>query len=118
VNSRLLIALENQGTIKKELPRADVFIGTKEDTRKFGLKIAQKLRNSDLSVEIDINNRSFKNVSSLVDRLKIPFLLFIGPRELESGKFTLKNFITKEQYQEISLKEVIKNIKQYKKNNN
>ncbi|QEE17557.1 histidine--tRNA ligase [Promethearchaeum syntrophicum] len=113
---RLLIALENQGSIKENRPRADVFIGTKEDTRKFGLKIAQKLRNSDLSVEIDINNRSFKNVSSLVDRLKIPFLLFIGPREFESGKFTLKNFITKEQYQEISLKDVVKDIKQYKKN--
>ncbi len=112
---RLLIALENQGTIKEDLPRADVFIGTKATTRKFGQKIAQKLRKSDLSVEIDINNRSFKNVSSLVDRLKIPFLLFIGPRELESGKFTLKNFITKEQYEEISLKDVINDIKQYKK---
>ena len=69
-------------------------------------------------METDINNRSFKNVSSLVDRLKIPFLLYIGPRELKSSKFTLKNFITKEQYQEISLKDVVKNIKQYKKNNN
>ena len=38
---RLLIALENQGSIKENPPRADVFIGTKEDTRKFGLKIAQ-----------------------------------------------------------------------------
>jgi len=112
---RLLIALENQGTLNEKIPRANVFIGTKESTRKFGVKIAQKLRNSDLSVEIDINNRSFKNVSSLVDRLKIPFLLFIGPRELESGKFTLKNFITKEQYEGVSLKDVIKNIKQYKK---
>ena len=115
---RLLIALENQGTIKEDLPRADVFIGSKEETRKFSMKIAQKLRNSDLAVEIDINNRSFKNVSSLVDRLKIPFLLFIGPRELESGKFTLKNFKTKEQCEEISLIDVIKNIKQYKKKNN
>ena len=110
---RLLIALENQGAFQENLPRADVFIGTKESARKFGMKTAQKLRNSGFSVEIDINNRSFKNVSSLVNRLKIPFLLFIGPREMDTGKYTLKNFITEEHYKEISMQDVVKHIKKY-----
>ncbi|MHA1583935.1 MAG: histidine--tRNA ligase [Promethearchaeota archaeon] len=107
---RLIIAMEKQNEIASNPYRADLFIGTKAETREYGMSIAQKLRNSGCRVEVDLMNRSFKSAAKFVNRMKIPFMLFLGPREQESGKFTLKEFKTQEQFRDISLDDVIKKI--------
>ncbi len=112
---RLLISLENQNYFQQESPRSELFIGTKSETRIYGMQIAQKLREQGIKVELDIMDRSFKSASKMVNKLKIPYMMFLGPREQESSNYTLKNFNTKEQKNEISIEEVMKIIKDSRK---
>ncbi|MHA1673215.1 MAG: histidine--tRNA ligase [Promethearchaeota archaeon] len=98
---RILIALERQGLTPEVSPRSDLFIGTKAETRGFGMAMARKLRAHGIRVEVDLMNRSFKSAGKFVNRVKIPYMMFLGPRELESNKFTLKDFRTQEQNNEL-----------------
>lgn len=61
------------------------------------MALARKLRAHGIRVEVDLMNRSFKSAGKFVNRVKIPYMMFLGPRELESNKFTLKDFRTQEQ---------------------
>jgi histidyl-tRNA synthetase len=38
--------------------------------------------------------------------MKIPFLIFIGPKEVESGHYTLKNFETTDQVEGLSAQQI------------
>lgn len=108
---RILLALEKQNKLPAVKPRSQVFIGTKLETQIFGIEIAQKLRQNGIAAEVDLMNRSFRAASKFVNRLGIPFLLFLGPREYETQKFTLKNFLTEKQETDLSLEEVIQIVK-------
>ncbi|MHA1795136.1 MAG: histidine--tRNA ligase [Promethearchaeota archaeon] len=108
---RILLALEKQNKLPSIKPRSQVFIGTKLETQTFGIQIAQKLRENGISTEVDLMSRSFRAASKFVNRLEIPFMIFLGPRELKTQKFTLKNFITEKQERELNLEEVIQIIK-------
>lgn len=111
---RIIITLEKQEAIQSLPSRADVFIGMKEDTRNFGINIAEQLRKHRIRVELDIMDRSFRSAAKLVNRLNIPFMIFIGPREKDANKFTLKNFHTEEQFQNLSINDVITKISEKK----
>lgn len=104
---RIIIALESLQKISSEPYRAKVLIAMKEEARAYGLQIANKLRAEGIKVEIDIMNRSFKAISKFVDAAKIPYLLFLGAQEMESKKFTLKNFTTSSQEKDLSFEQVI-----------
>ncbi|MHA1610680.1 MAG: histidine--tRNA ligase [Promethearchaeota archaeon] len=104
---RILIALERQGLEPPILPRSDLFIGTKAETRGFGMILARKLRNRGIRVEVDLMNRSFRSAGKFVNKVKIPYMIFLGPKELESNKFTLKDFRTQEQFEELEFEKLI-----------
>ena len=110
---RLIIALENQGFFTDPPPRSDLYIGTKPDTRAEGMAIAQRLRKAEsgIRVEVDLMNRSFKASSKFVNRMKIPFMIFMGPREVESQKYTLKNFLTHEQFSDLSFEDLVQKVR-------
>ncbi|UYP45010.1 Histidine--tRNA ligase [Candidatus Lokiarchaeum ossiferum] len=112
---RLIITLEEQGLFNPKENRSDLLIGTKPETRAYGITIAQQLRAAGLSVETDIMNRSFKATGKFVNRMKIPFMMFLGPREMENKKFSLKNFTTQNQLNDLDLEAVIKEIETFKK---
>ncbi|MCF2139954.1 MAG: histidine--tRNA ligase [Candidatus Lokiarchaeota archaeon] len=112
---RIILALERQEKFPPEQPRSEIFIGTKAETQTFGIEIAKILRKNGIRVEIDIMNRSFRSVSKFVNRMKIPFLLFLGPKEQEQKRYTLKNFITGDQNSNLSLNDVISKIQEFEK---
>ncbi len=114
---RLIIALENQGFFADPAPRSDLFIGTKPDTRAEGMAFAQRLRKTGhgIRVEVDLMNRSFKAASKFVNRMKIPFMMFMGPREVEAQTYTLKNFLTQEQFTDLSFEDVVQKIQKLPK---
>lgn len=100
---RIVIALEKQGGIPLQASRSDLFIGTKAESKAYGMEIAAKLRRKGIRVEVDLMDRSFRAAGKLVNRLQIPYMIFIGPREQESGLLTLKNFQTEEQFENLTL---------------
>ena len=40
-------------------------------------------------------------------------MIFLGPREKKSGKFTLKNFHTEEQFKDLDFDDMVEKIRSY-----
>jgi histidyl-tRNA synthetase len=68
-----------------------------DEVRKDALGIAQKLRRAGIPTQTDLMGRSMKKQMEYVNSAKIPFVLFVGGKELKSRKFAVKNMITGEQ---------------------
>ncbi len=83
----------------KENEKKDVYIvwlGEKEF--KFALKTASFLRNSNIPVIIDGEERSLKNSLKKADKLGVKFVIIIGEDELSGGVLTVKNLKSGEQF--------------------
>lgn len=74
------------------------------------LIIAEQLRKQNLNVSIDLLNRDISKNLDYADKLKIPYVIFIGENELKQKKIKLKNLKTgKEKI--LNIAEVTKEIK-------
>ena len=74
------------------------------------LKIAKKLRDNNIKVDIDLNNRNVSKNLNYANKKEIPYVLFIGEEELKKKKVKLRNMKTgKEEL--LTLDETIKRIK-------
>ncbi|MDD5331618.1 MAG: histidine--tRNA ligase [Candidatus Nanoarchaeia archaeon] len=71
------------------------------------IPIVQQLRDSGINADIDYNGKNIYKNLDYADRLKIPYSLICGSKELESNKVKLKNMVTGEE-KLMALKEVIK----------
>ncbi len=58
------------------------------------LKIANKLRNEGINVDIDLMDRSISKNLNYANKLEIPFVIFIGEDELIQNKLKLRNMKT------------------------
>lgn len=58
------------------------------------LKIANKLRNDNINVDIDLNNRNISKNLNYANNLQIPYVIFIGNEELKQKKINLRNMKT------------------------
>ena len=63
-------------------------------TIKESLKIAETLRNNNIETDIDIMERGISKNLDYADKLKIPFTLFIGNKELKVKKVKLRDMKT------------------------
>jgi histidyl-tRNA synthetase len=87
--------LEAKGKINVEAVSNGILIGYMDlAQREFALKIAMSLRNQGLDVNLALIPEKPKKFFSKGDKLKIHFSIYIGPDELNSGTFTIKNMIT------------------------
>jgi len=55
------------------------------------LNLASELRNNDIATEISFVSGKMKKRLSYADRLRIPYVIFIGEDEIASEKYTLKS---------------------------
>jgi histidyl-tRNA synthetase len=78
---------------------------------KEALKITTMLRKEGVKAEIDLMDRNISANLSYANSLGIPFVLFIGKKELEQGKIKLRNMKTGEE-KLLKPEEVKKEIKQ------
>jgi histidyl-tRNA synthetase len=69
--------------------------------------LAQALRTAGVNVQIDLMVRSLKNQLEYVNKVKIPFVIFVGEKELKSGKYTVKD-MAKRQQGEFTLEKIVK----------
>ncbi len=65
--------------------------------KKNAIKIAQKLRNVGIPTQTDVMGRNIKKQLDYVNSAKIPFVIFVGEKELKSKRFTVRNMISGEQ---------------------
>lgn len=69
------------------------------------LQLATKLRENNIATEISFSKGKMKKRLNYVNKLNIPYVIFIGEDEIQSKYYTLKNFITgnQEKLDEIGL---------------
>ncbi|ACF45419.1 MAG: histidine--tRNA ligase [Prosthecochloris sp.] len=90
---RLMIALERQGLLSTIPPKGpDVYVVLQD--RAFlvhAVALCGALRDAAISTEIDLAGRSMKAQMREANRIKAAYALFVGPDEVASGVYGLKN---------------------------
>jgi len=97
--SRLFYILQEQGLLCDDFysTPADVLIIPMTDDLSDAIKLATSMRESGLRVQIYTENKKFKVKVSYADRLKIPYVVFLGEDEISKAMITVKDMATGEQ---------------------
>ncbi|OPL18320.1 MAG: hypothetical protein AVO35_05600 [Candidatus Aegiribacteria sp. MLS_C] len=94
----LQLFLETYGLLPAELSSshpADLFLAVySEGQRDFAVKLAERLRDSGVSVELDITGKSVSKQIRTADRKSIRFVAVVGPDEAGTGELTVKEMAT------------------------
>ncbi len=97
--TRLFHILGEQGYLNDALGAApaDVLIIPMGDTLGESIELASKLRQAGVRTQINNEKKKFKAKIGYADKLKIPYVIFMGEDEAKSGQVTLKKLATGEQ---------------------
>jgi histidyl-tRNA synthetase len=77
---------------------------------KGALKFAADLRAEGVNTEVDITDRKLDKQIKAVVKKQIPFIVFIGEEELQSGQFTFKDTATTEE-EKLSFERIVSKVK-------
>jgi len=104
---RLLISLERAEVFPRLTQAGTVFVAAVNDAvRQQALTVADKLRTARISTDIDVKHRSLAKQLEYADSLGIAYTLIVGPQELESGKFKLRD-MRKRTEQNLTFDEIV-----------
>ncbi len=80
------------------------------NTQEQSIKIAQQIRNAGVNTDIDLQNKGISKNLSYANKLNVPYVLFIGEKELKAKKVKLRDMKTgKEKL--MTAAEIIKKLK-------
>jgi len=65
-----------------------------EDATAHAIQIAQSLRREDVTICVNFSGKKIGDQIRQADKMRIPFVIAIGTKERESGKYTIKNLAT------------------------
>ncbi|MDQ3395042.1 MAG: histidine--tRNA ligase [Bacteroidota bacterium] len=87
-----------------------LFFNMDKNSSKFSLGIINELRKNNISSEIFPEDAKIKKQFQYAEKKAIPYAIIIGPEEISSGRYNLKNLKTGEQ-QQLTVGELINNLK-------
>lgn len=109
---RLLISLERAAVFPKLTQAGNVFVAAVNDeVRQQALAVTGKLRSLGIPCDVDVKRKSLARQLEYADSLGIPYTLVVGPREVESGKFRLRD-MKKRTEESLTVDEIITRISQ------
>lgn len=89
-----------------DMPIPKVYIAWMgEEAQEIGMKLANDLRVAGVYTAVDYNSKGMKAHMKKADKLGVDFAVIIGEDEIKNGKYILKDFKNREQY-ELTLEEV------------
>lgn len=95
---RLMLSLERGNLFPKARLGTKVFIATvQEKMAPFAIQLAQQLRDSGVATEIDLKARPLGKQLEYADAMKIPYLVVIGPQEMQTGKVRIREMATRKE---------------------
>lgn len=107
---RVLDVMIQNNMIKIE-PTVKLFIvSINDNVRKDALKICQMFRREGIATDFDVAGKDLRKQLSYASSAAIPFVLFVGEKELKEKKFKLKDMVCGEE-KTASLEELIKFLK-------
>ena len=101
---RILLAMKDDQFNKDEVKIYIVGLG--DNTLKTVIKLAEDLREQNLSTEFDVLRRSLKAQLREANKMNVKYAIIIGDEELESNQLEVKNFSTGSQ-QKIELSKIV-----------
>jgi len=109
--SRLYAYLTNEKVIEpKESTTAKVLVVPMVENIDYVFKVAGKIRECDINTEVSYNRKTVKSMLNYANKLKIPYVVFIGDDEINNNTITIKDMESGEQ-QNIRLEEIQKYVK-------
>jgi len=112
--SRLFDQLLKNGVIETEEKTYSkiLILPMTENEKEFALDLVLKIRAEKISAEVDLRfDKKMAKRAKYAEKLKIPFVLFLGEDEVQSQKFSLKNFQTGEKIEDLDLEKLVKILK-------
>jgi len=92
---RLMISLERANLYPKTQLGAKVFVATvKEESRLEAVRVVESLRANGIAAEFDLMGRSLSKQLDYANGAKIPYLIVLGPQEIQSKAVNVKNMAT------------------------
>ena len=108
---RLMISLEQANLFPPPVPVAKVFIATvKPDLKEHAIRLATQLRENAIATIVDLKDRNLGKQIEYANAAKIPYLIVLGQRELETRVVKIKNMSTGNET-ETTFDKLISNIK-------
>lgn len=97
--TRLFFVLEDQGYLNDDIitAPADVLILPMTDDLSHAIALATKLRSAGIRTQIHCEQKKFKAKISYADKLKIPYVVFLGEDEIAKACASVKDMRTGEQ---------------------
>jgi histidyl-tRNA synthetase len=87
--------LEAHNLLPAYSPATELMIAiVDESATSHAIKLAQDLRREDVTVAVNYSGKKVGDQVRQADKLKIPFIVAIGSKERESGRYTIKNLST------------------------
>jgi histidyl-tRNA synthetase len=105
--------LEVHKLLPKVPTKTEVYMVVLGDALKGAQKLARRLRSEDVNVEVDITGRKLDKQIKTAIKKGIPFLLFVGQKELDEEMFTLKD-IAQEKEHKVSFSRLVTTVKDYR----
>lgn len=91
---RLMDVMKNQGMVPKDLTAIDVLVTVfSKDTIEKSIKLAKKVRDLDKSTLLYPEFSKLDKQLKYADRKEIPYVIILGPDEIESGKLKIRNML-------------------------
>ena len=97
--TRLFYVLGEQGLLNLDLPTApaDVLILPMTDDLSPAIALATRLREAGIRTQLHCEEKKFKAKIAYADKLKIPYVIFLGEDELNAGVVACKDLTSGEQ---------------------
>jgi len=107
---RLLISLERAGVFPKLTQVGTVYVAAVNDqVRQQAYAVAARLRSLGIPSDIDVKRKSLAKQLEYANSLGIPYALIVGPQEIESGRFKLRD-MKKRTEDTLTLDEIISRV--------
>lgn len=104
-----LITLSFEKSGKKKTNTSVLVANVKDEFYKDAVKLAEKLRGAGVSCETDINGRNLRTQLDYANAAGIPFIIVVGKKEIETGKYNLKDMKSGEE-KTMEIKQLIKKL--------
>lgn len=107
--------LKSHKLIPKFRPATDVYMIVLGDALHGAQKLASNLRDENVKVAVDITGRKLDKQIKAAVKLGVPFILFVGEKELDEEMYTLKDLASSNEHK-LGFERVVTTIKDYRRN--
>lgn len=91
----------------------DIYMIVLGDTIHGAQKLARDLREEDVNVAVDITGRKLDKQIKAAVKMRVPYLLFLGEKELETEVYRLKDVKHEKEY-EVSFERIVTTVQDYR----